>query len=146
MRDNLVEFTEKFLTWLNANSLYRTVGITVEGASRGTARARLESTPALCWPFAGQPHGGILFAFMDTTMACAILPERELGFSCSTINSDIQYTAPAKGKRFTCEAHTTHKTGRMSFVRAEIYDEEGTLLAAGQATFRIVKDDFAWDM
>jgi uncharacterized protein (TIGR00369 family) len=137
-----LEFTEKFLTWLNANSLYRAVGISVEGASQGKARARMEPDPALCWPFAGQPHGGILFTFMDTTMACAVLSELELGLSCSTVDSDIQYTAPAKEGRFTCEARTTHKTGRMSFVRAEIHDKEGRLVATGQATFRIVKDDF----
>jgi acyl-coenzyme A thioesterase PaaI-like protein len=76
-------------------------------------------------------------------MACAVLSELESGFNCTTINSDVQYTAPAKGRRFTCDAHTTHKSGRMSFVRAEIHDEDGGLLATGQATFRIVKGDFA---
>ncbi|MEJ2725201.1 MAG: PaaI family thioesterase, partial [Deltaproteobacteria bacterium] len=138
-----VEFTEKFVTWLNANSLYKAVGITVEGASRGKARARMDPDPALCWPFAAQPHGGILFTFMDTTMGCAVLSELEPGLNCSTINSNIQYTAPAKGNGFICEAQITHKTGRMTFARSEIYDRAGTLLATGQATFRIVKDDFS---
>ena len=35
------------------------------------ARGRETMTPAaaVCWPTPGQPHGGILFTVMDTTMA-----------------------------------------------------------------------------
>ncbi|MGD2124838.1 MAG: PaaI family thioesterase [Desulfobacteraceae bacterium] len=136
-----MEVTEKFLKWLNENSLYKAIGIQVEEAAKGEARARLEPSPALCWPFPGQPHGGVLFTLMDTTMACAVFSELDPGYNCATINTDIQYTSPAKGEVFTCFARTIHRAGHLSFARAEIHDSEGQFLAAGQAAFRIVKDE-----
>ncbi|MFH1487685.1 MAG: PaaI family thioesterase [Pseudomonadota bacterium] len=136
-----MEFTQEILDQLNDNSLYNTMGIRVEEAGKGIARARLEVNPKLCWPFPGQPHGGILFTLMDSTMAWAVFSELEPGLNCATINLDIQYTYPAKGGLFTCSAQVSHRTGRISFVRAEITDREDHLLAMGQAVFRAIKVD-----
>ncbi|MCP4664889.1 MAG: PaaI family thioesterase, partial [Deltaproteobacteria bacterium] len=107
----------------------------------GAARSRLAPDPKVCWPFPGQPHGGVLFTFMDTTMAWAVFSEVIPDYNCATISLDIQYTLPAKGKRFTCSARVIHRTGRTSFARADIRDEEDRLLALGQGTFRIIESD-----
>jgi hypothetical protein len=43
-------------------------------------------------------------------------------------------------------AHLTHKTGHMGFVRAEIQAPLGSVLAMGQATFRIIESKImAWE-
>jgi uncharacterized protein (TIGR00369 family) len=136
-----MEITKKFLDRLNDNTLYETVGITIEEAGEGTARSRLEPDACFCWPFPGQPHGGILFTLMDTTMAWAVFSQLKPGYSCATINLEIQYTRPAKGKLFTCSARTTHRTGHLSFVRGEVHDAEGQVLAMGQGTFRNIRFD-----
>jgi uncharacterized protein (TIGR00369 family) len=136
-----VEITAEFLKLLNRNSLYETLGIRIESAGGGRALARLEPRPEVCWPFAGQPHGGILFTVADTTMACAVLSELEVGQNCTTIDLNLHYTAPAKGAYFLCRAQTAHRTGRLSFVRAEILDPHARVLALGQAVFRIIKMD-----
>jgi uncharacterized protein (TIGR00369 family) len=127
---------------LSDNSLYNTLGIRIDSAVDGEARARLEPTAEVCWPFPGQPHGGILFTLMDTTMAWAVLSQRESGHNCTTINLNIHYTQPATGNVFTCTARVTHQTPRSSFLRADIHDEQGKLLAMGQATFRIIRAKF----
>lgn len=134
-----MEISESLMRQMNDNSLYRTIGIRVEAAGNGKARARLTPPEDICWPFPGQPHGGILFTFMDTTMAWSVLSQVDSGYNCATINLNIHYTHPAKGKEFICSAGVTHQTGRSSFVRADIHDSRGQLLAMGQATFRVIQ-------
>ena len=124
---------------LNDNSLYRTLGIRMEEAGEGMALARLKPDPKVCWPFPGQPHGGIIYTFMDTTMAWAVFSDLPEGDNCATISMEIQYTLPARGSSFTCSAKVIHRTGRRSFARAEIYDPEERVLALGQGTFRIIE-------
>jgi len=136
-----MEITTAILDQMNANSLYRTLGIQVEAAADGKARARLNPKPALCWPLAEQPHGGVLFTLMDTTMAWAVWSQLDPALNCATVNLDIHYTKPAKCDLFVCTAWCTHKTGRSSFVRADIHDSNGELVSMGQGTFRIIALD-----
>jgi uncharacterized protein (TIGR00369 family) len=127
---------------INTNSLYQTIGIQLMSAGEGEARSVLEPSPAVCWPFENQPHGGILFTLMDTTMAWAIQSELASGFSCTTIELDIRYMSPARGETFSCRARTLHRTNRLCFVNAAITDSGDRKIASGQATFRIIKMDF----
>lgn len=138
-----MKFTASRLNRMNDNPLYRSIGIRVKDAQNGKAKARLTPNVELCWPFAGQPHGGILFTFMDTTMAWAVLSQLDSGHNCATVNLNIHFTLPAKGKSFDCSAWTTHQSGRSSFVRADIHDDHKQLVAMGQATFRIIQLEFA---
>jgi uncharacterized protein (TIGR00369 family) len=125
----------------NANSLYQTVGIRLESAVDGSAVSVLDPRPNTCWPFEKQPHGGMLFTLMDTTMAWAIQSKLESGFSCTTIELGIRYIMPARGSKFCCRAQTLHQTGRLSFVQGDITDAGDQVIATGQATFRIIKMD-----
>ncbi len=137
-----MEITQDSLDKMNDNSLYNTIGIRVEEAEKGQARSFLLPPSEVCWPFPGQPHGGILFTFMDTTMAWAVISLLDEGLSCSTVNLDIEYTHPAKGKQFSCRAWVLDRTGRSCFVRADIHDADGQLIAIGQGNFRIIKFSF----
>jgi acyl-coenzyme A thioesterase PaaI-like protein len=58
---------------------------------------------------------------------------------CATIHLDIQYTSPAKGKRFTCASKTVFRTGRIHFMQGEVRDGEERLVAMAQGTFRVIK-------
>jgi uncharacterized protein (TIGR00369 family) len=131
--------TSEYIDKMNANPLYNTLGICVEDAQDGKAKARLQPRDNICWPFAGQPHGGVLFTFMDTTMAWAVLSQVDDGYNCTTVNLNIHYTMPAIGDYFVCSAWTQHRSGWTSFVRADIHDAEGKIVAMGQASFRIIK-------
>ncbi|MGD2186178.1 MAG: PaaI family thioesterase [Desulfobacterales bacterium] len=136
-----MEITAAIMDQINTNSLYNAFGIKIEKAGDGKATSRLKPNSELCWPFAEQPHGGVLFTLMDTTMAWAVWSQLDSGFNCTTINLDIHYTMPAKGGFFACSAWSTHKTGRTNFVRADIHDRDDQLVAMGQATFRIIPID-----
>ena len=110
---------------VNANALYRTVGIRLESAADGKARSTLDPAPGTCWPFEKQPHGGMLFTLMDTTMAWAIQSNLQADLSCTTIDLGIHFILPARGERFHC--------------RARITDASRRVIASGQAAFRIIK-------
>lgn len=136
-----MEITAGILDKMNANSLYEAIGIQIESAAGGKARSHLIPKSSLCWPFPEQPHGGVLFTLMDTTMAWAIWSLLDPGFNSTTVNIDIHYTKPAKSDAFVCTAWSTHKTKRSSFVRSDIHNSKGELVAMGQGTFRIIPVD-----
>lgn len=121
----------------NDNPLYKTLGIRLEELADGAARATLSPTSEVCWPTHGQPHGGILFTVLDTTMAFAAMSNGDEDTGCATVDCNIQYPAPARHGPFTCHAVTTTRTGRTVFVRAELLDSKGAMVALAQATFRL---------
>lgn len=133
-----MEFPADIIARYNDNPLYRTIGIRLDAVGEGRARATLTPNAEVCWPTPNQPHGGILFTVMDTTMAFAALSSAEHESGCATVDCNIQYPAPARDGPFTCQASMTRKTGRTVFVRAEILDARNHLVAIGQATFRII--------
>jgi len=137
--ESVVDISQVTLDEFNQNPLYKLVGIHIEEASAGRALSRLRPKPEVCWPFPNQPHGGVLFTLMDTTMAWAVLSLLKSDRNCLTIHLDIQYIAPAKGDYFVCAAEVSEQTRSMSFLSAEIRDSEDQLLAVGQASFRIIK-------
>ena len=134
-----MKLSQDLLNQFNRNVLYTTIGIQLKKAEEGRAVAVLTPDPKVCWPFPTQPHGGMLFTIMDTTMAWAVQSLLEQGFSCTTIDLNIQYLAPAQDGPFTCRAETTHQTRHLGFVRADILDAHNNPIASGQATFRIIK-------
>ena len=69
-----MKITQKIIEQMNNNPLYRTLGIRVVEAGEGRAVSILEPVAEVCWPFPGQPHGGILFTMMDTTMTQLLAP------------------------------------------------------------------------
>lgn len=134
-----MEIPAETIARYNDNPLYRTIGIRLEEVVDGRARATLAPSAAVCWPTPGQPHGGILFTIMDTTMAFAALSTADHDSGCATVDCSIQYPAPATHGPFVCQAVTTRKAGRTVFIRAEILDARDALVAIAQATFRIIK-------
>lgn len=136
----MAAFSRERLDQTNDNRLYHVLGLRLLQIENGDAQSVLEPTEDLCWPFEGQPHGGVLFTQMDTTMATAVMTAGEVvAANCATISMDIQYTRPARGRRFTCEVWTTHATGRTGFARGEIRDEKGEIVAIAQGTFRLIQ-------
>ena len=134
-----MDFKKEMIALVNKNPLYQAMGIRIETAEEGIVTSRLEPTTEMCWPFPDQPHGGVLFTLMDTTMAWAAISGQEERGSCSTIHLDIQYVQPALGNSFFCQAEVIYQTRRTSFVSATIYDADDAVLAMGQGTYRILQ-------
>jgi len=130
-----MEFTQELLDQVNRNSLYTLLGIRIESVEEGEVRSRLDADPRACWPVPGQPHGGVLFTLMDTTMAWASLAHPDAR-DVTTVQLDIQYLRPAKSNPLTCTAWVVHRTSRTCFLRSEILGADGETVAVGQGTCR----------
>ncbi len=77
-------------------------------------------------------HGGLLFGLADTTMGVLA---RTTGRNITTINAQIDYLKPGKGTKITCIAEPL-KVGKTTAVyRANIYNEEETLISTVTGTF-----------
>ncbi|MDX9816187.1 MAG: PaaI family thioesterase [Smithellaceae bacterium] len=135
-----MELNREMIELGNKNSLYKAMGIRIESLEEGMVKSRLEPKSEMCWPFPNQPHGGVLFTLMDTTMAWAVISNQEKAGSCTTINLDIQYTQPAKATFFSCVAEVISQTRQVSFVKAVIHDPYGVVVSVGQGTYRIMQN------
>lgn len=80
----------------------------------------------------GIAHGGLLFGLADSTMGMAA---RTNGANAVTINSQIDYIRPGKGKKITAIA-TPLKVGKSTAVyRCELYRDDEELCASVTATY-----------
>ena len=80
----------------------------------------------------GIAHGGLLFGLADSTMRIAA---RTNGKNVVTINAQIDYLKPGKGKKIICISEPL-KVGKTTAVyRANLYTEDNTLISTVTGTF-----------
>ncbi len=88
----------------------------------------------------GAAHGGAAFALMDACMAGAMRRRSEPDEFPSTIESMINYIKAARpGTVLLSSSRVAHKGSRISVVEAEVRDQQGDLVAKGQATFTTLR-------
>ncbi len=101
-------------------------GIRVLSIEKGLCRCGAEVTPTERNPH-HIAHGGLLFALCDTAAGVAATT---LGRSVVSRSADFHFLHPATG-RITAEGRVVTAGLHMAYCTAEVYDEAGTLLAAG---------------
>lgn len=95
-------------------------------------------------------HGGVISSVLDmaggtAAMLAAIrkkLPKsiEELAAvlgKASTINLHVDYLRPGRGEHFFAKAWILHAGNKIVFSRLEMHNDDGTLIAAGNATYMI---------
>lgn len=80
----------------------------------------------------GIAHGGLMFGLADTTMG---ILARTTGRNIVTINAQIDYLKAGKGNKITCIAEPLKVGKTTSVYRANIYNEEKTLISTVTGTF-----------
>lgn len=87
---------------------------------------------------AGVVHGGMLAALIDT--ACGFVgtfhPERGEQPGAVTLSLTTSYVAPAREGVLRVSARKRGGGAKTYFAAAEIHDQNGTLVAFGEGTFR----------
>ena len=81
--------------------------------------------------------GGVFATMLDMALGSAVTN----GARCpaATIHLNVSYFDLTRRTSFTCKANLTHKKENLAFGEGEIVDEEGTLVAKGQGTFKLLK-------
>lgn len=95
-------------------------------------------------------HGGVISSVLDmaggmVVMAAAIKKRQQYSVDelieilghCSTVDLQISYIRPGKGELFTAKAMLVKSGNKISFARMELVNDEGTLIATGNATYLI---------
>ncbi len=104
----------------------------------GADRAVIE-LPLLPWMnnSFGVGHGGIVMTLLDVAMALSGRADAN-DFSSGNITIEMKTTfmAPAKSSVLKAVGLCLKRTGRMAFCEAELFDDNGLLLAKASGTFR----------
>ncbi len=122
---------------INDNAFYKALGLALTDRTETSVSSQMRPTSQMCWPSPGQPHGGVLFCQLDTTMATAVMTGAHLEAQCSTVDLSVQYLAPALGPVFHCLATVQRRGRRLTFIRGQIEDDNGETIAVAQGTFRV---------
>lgn len=85
----------------------------------------------------GTLHGGVAAFVLDVAMGHLL--KRSSGAPGATLEMKVQYLAPLRPPRATCEGRFLRKGRSVAFLEARIWDAEGTLAAVATSTWRVGK-------
>lgn len=105
-----------------------------EFAEAGRARVVIDERPEL-GNVVGAMHGGVLVTLLDVVMASAAVSVFDFARTAVTLNLNISFLEPGRG-RLTADGEVVqHDTG-VAWCRASITDAGGRVVAQAQGTFR----------
>jgi len=85
----------------------------------------------------GSLHGGVAAFVLDVAMGHLL--KHCSGAPGATLEMKVQYVAPLRPPRATCEGRFLRKGNSIAFLEARIWDAEGTLAAIATSTWRVGK-------
>ncbi len=125
MYKEIIDYIENNPGFIKHNNIH------IEEIKDNYAKCYVEITEDSLNP-SGIAHGGLLFGLADSTMGIAA---RTNGKNVVTINAQIDYLKPGKGKKIICISEPL-KVGKTTAVyRANIYTEKDILVASVTGTF-----------
>ena len=85
-------------------------------------------------------HGGVIAAVLDTTGAAAAWSNHDFdkGARASTVSMTVQYLGACKRSDLVCDGRALRRGRELVFCEMTATDVEGTLVANGVLTYRIV--------
>ena len=85
-------------------------------------------------------HGGMVTALLDTAMGQSTWTLLDHGEVFLTADLHTDFYRPARPGLLRAEGRVVHKTRRLAFAVAELFDDEGKLLAAGRVTNMVLEE------
>lgn len=86
----------------------------------------------------GTLHGGVIAFVMDISMGHLLKHASGAG---STLEIKIQYLKAARSGRLTCRGRFLRHGGGISFLRSDLTDEHGELIAYATSTWKSLRSD-----
>ena len=122
----------------NIGNLSRHIGQTTEEWRDGYCRLSIELDDRHL-NRSGAVDGGVFALLVDSAAAYAgtCPAEGEERVSCATISMTVNFAGQPAGKRLIAEGRVRKAGRRVFFASTEVKDENGTLCAFGDCTFRI---------
>ncbi len=115
----------------------RVMGLRGEAIGGNQARIRMLHQPDQS-NSRGDVHGGAISTLVDCTLAAACRSHDPTAFGVVTIDLTLHFIAAGRGD--VIATGTCERRGRsISFARAEVHAEDGSLLALATGTFKLVE-------
>jgi len=83
----------------------------------------------------GVLHGGVTATLIDTAMAFAVRTRLPFEAATATIDLTVHYVRPHTAGTVICVAKNVRAGKRIFTVSAEVFNEEGKLIATGLSTY-----------
>ena len=84
----------------------------------------------------GMAHGGFIFGLGDVAMGVLALSS---GKKAVTLDSNITYVTPGKGKKLIAKSALVKEGNRTIFLKADIYNDEEALIATMTGKYYYIK-------
>jgi acyl-CoA thioesterase len=121
--------SSQFATWM---------GMTLSRIDDGESELRLDVQPHHLNP-GGIVHGGVLATILDAAIGLALRSKLGMVTEHVTIELDVHYLSPARTGALVARGRAVRVGGRVSYGEADLFADDGRLVAKGTATFLIVK-------
>lgn len=112
----------------------RLIGMRLVDLKPDEAAIAIEMRDDLRQP-SGVLHGGVTATLIDTAMAFAVRTRLEITEATATIDLTVHYLRPHTAGTFLCTAKVVRAGKRIFTVSADVYNEEGKLIATGLSTY-----------
>ena len=83
-------------------------------------------------------HGGFIFGLGDMTMGLAVSTTGRNGV---TLNSNINFLKPGKGKKITAKGEIVKNGKNICYAKATIYDEQENIIATMDANYYYMSEE-----
>lgn len=121
---------EVFKTVPYANHL----GMELVRLEHGEATVKLSMRDELRQPY-GLLHGGATASLIDTATAMAIIGNLDDGEKATTIDLNVHFLRPVSGGEIFCTAKVVRAGKRIIFLSAEVFDDQGRVIATALSTY-----------
>ncbi|BAU29464.1 acyl-CoA thioesterase [Aneurinibacillus soli] len=120
---------------LSNNRFNQYVGIVVEHQDEDTCTVVLDIRPEHYNSIEGVVHGGVTSTLADVAMGHAAAPHIDGVQQCVTLESKVNYLAPARGDKLIAQSKVIKRGGRTIVMQAEVRTGEGELVAVALGTY-----------
>jgi uncharacterized protein (TIGR00369 family) len=119
-----------------APHVWRTLGYRAVEQADGLSIIEWDATPEYCFHDSTGPilHGGLVATLLDTAMGGACWSVVAEGQSFLTADLRVEFMRPARPGTLRAEGRVVERTRRVAFCAAELFDSEGSRLAAARCT------------
>jgi len=108
-----------------------------EDPEAGSIEVSFDPGPQFLNPH-GTIQGGYVAAMLDETMGPALLVASNGAIAPVSLDLQVSFVAPVVPGRVIGRGRVVHRGRSIAFLEAELFGEDGTLLARGTSTARIV--------
>jgi uncharacterized protein (TIGR00369 family) len=103
----------------------------------GRIEIAFHSTNAMLNP-RGTIQGGFIAAMLDDTMGPALVTMTGGTQIPTTLDMNVSFVSPAMPGRLICRGRVIRRTRSLAFLEAELFDDDGRLLARATSTARVL--------